>query len=112
MREHALDIDDIECDLDEDLDDERCSIAKKEAAAAAPHSIDRRQSHNVNDSFIFHKLRDFSCIKPQSLARQMNLSNIGSTRGRTQTVSKFEGHQPEHKKSSSFVIVNHPENST
>ncbi len=71
IKEVILDLDDIECDLDEDLDDERCSVTKTEAAAAAPGTVERRP-HNVNDSFIQQRMRDFSCIKPQALAKKMH----------------------------------------
>ena len=65
-----LDVDDIECDLDEDLDDERCSVAQAGEPTVGQYTgtaAERRQSNMINESFITSRLRDFSNIKARNL---------------------------------------------
>ncbi|TNV81854.1 hypothetical protein FGO68_gene9296 [Halteria grandinella] len=75
----AIDVDDIDCDLDEEMEDERISVVQDDGGIGAN---ERRQSQVVNDSFIANKFRDFSSVNPRSnIIPKMNSSRIGPNKG-------------------------------
>jgi hypothetical protein len=54
-----VELDDIECNLDEDLDNEHYD-AKNTNKDTSGVGGQRRQSNIINDSFILQRIRDFS----------------------------------------------------
>lgn len=93
----AIDVDDIDCDLEEDMEDERISVIHDDC----PN--DRRQSQTVNDSFIANKNRDFSGNRP-NIIPMMNSSRIGPNKGNNSFVVTGTLQLPVHASGNTHIV--------
>lgn len=65
LKQKVIEIDDIQCDLDEDLDDEHYSQQDPATGPARDQEPPRGRS-NINDSFISQKMNNFATVGHRS----------------------------------------------